>query len=125
LITAVFTFNAIILSLNSIIGDAGKLVALIFLVVQISAVGGAFPLSTQPHFYQAISPYLPMTNIVFGLRAAMFGSFNGDWQRYVLCMLPWFFISLVLGLVASKRFNYVDDDKYGQDLDISFMKHEK
>ena len=65
------------------------------------------------------------TNIVFGLRAAMFGSFNGDWPRYVLCMLPWFLISLILGLVASKRFNYVDDDKYGPALDVSFMKHNK
>jgi hypothetical protein len=55
----------------------------------------------------------------------MFGSFDGDWMRYVLCMLPWFFISLILGLAASRRFNYVDDDEYGPALDMSFMKHKK
>lgn len=125
LITAVFSFNAIILSLNSLIGDAGKLVSLLFLVVQISAVGGAFPLATQPHFYRAISPYLPMTNVVFGLRAAMFGSFDGNWLIHIYCMLPWLCISMALGLLASRRFNYVDDDKYGPALDMSFMKHNK
>jgi putative membrane protein len=125
LIMAVLTTSGFILSLISLIGDAGKLVCLIFLVIQISAVGGAFPLATQPHFYQLISPYLPMTNIVFGLRAAMFGSFDGNWQIHVLSMLPWLCISLTLGLVASRRFNYVDDDQYGPALDMSFIKHNK
>lgn len=125
LIAAVMTTSGFILSLNSLIGDAGKLVCLIFLVVQISAVGGAFPLATQPHFYQVISPYLPITNIVLGLRAAMFGSFDGNWLRYVLCMLPWLIISLTLSLIASRRFNYVDDEDYGPALDMSFIKPNK
>lgn len=122
LIMGVFTTCSFILSLNSLIGDAGKLVCLIFLVIQISAVGGAFPLSTQPHFYQAISPFLPMTNIVFGLRAAMFGSFDGNWQIHILSMLPWLCISIAIGLVASRRFNYVDDEDYGPALDMSFVR---
>jgi putative membrane protein len=118
LLAGALAFNALILSLNSLLGAAGKLLALVLLVVQISVVGGAYPADVEPPLYQAISPWLPMTHVVFGLRAAMFGSFDGNWARHVFAILPWFFIGLGLGLLAAGRFDYVDDDQYGPAADL-------
>ena len=120
LAAAVFTFSAIILSLVRLIGDAGKLLAVLFLVVQIASAGGAYPIETSPSFYRAISPWLPMTHVVEGLRAAMFGSYGGDWTRSLTPLIPWAAIALGASFLSTKRFRYVDDADYGPALDLSF-----
>jgi YhgE/Pip-like protein len=122
LLSAVFTYSTIILSLVRLIGDAGKLLSVLFLVVQIASAGGAYPIQLSPRFYQAVSPFLPLTHVVRGLRAAMFGSYNGDWTRTLLCMLPWVIISLCISLFSTRRFRYVEDSEYGPALDLSFKK---
>lgn len=122
LFVTVITYSSIILSLVRIIGDAGKLLSVLFLVVQISSAGGAYPIELSPFFYRALSPYLPLTHVVHGLRAAMFGSYNGEWARCMLPMLPWIVISMALSVISSKRFKYVEDGDYGPALDLSFRK---
>ncbi len=124
LLFSVFTYTAIILSLNSVLGDAGKLICIVFLIIQLAAAGGIYPINLEPHIYQAISPYLPLTNAMEGLRAAMFGSFGGDWLRYVLRMLPWIFIGLGFSFFAVRRFKYVKDDEYGPAVDLPFTNKE-
>ncbi len=120
LLIAALTYSAIILSLVRLIGDAGKLLSVFFLVVQISSAGGAYPIELSPRFYQVISPWLPLTHVVGGIRAAMFGSYNGEWVNCVYFLLPWIFISLCLSLLSTRRFRYVEDGEYGPALDLSF-----
>lgn len=122
LLAAAFTFGAIIFALNSLLGDAGKLLALILLIVQISVVGGAYPIHVEPPIYQALSPWLPMSSVVFGLRAAMFGSFDGDWPRFVLALLPWFLMGLTAGLLTAGGFSYVGEERYGPAMDLNFAR---
>jgi len=43
------------------LGDVGKFLAVLLLVLQLSACGGTFPIETEPTFFQAIYPYMPMT----------------------------------------------------------------
>ena len=69
-----------------------------------------------------ISPYLPLTNVVEGLRASMFGSYDGNWMKYMLYMLPWAIIGFALNLIAARRFDYVEDAEYGPAVDLSFLK---
>lgn len=118
LLLAVATYTAIILSLVRCVGDAGKLLAVLLLVVQIASSGGAYPIETSPAFYRAVSPYLPMTHVVDGLRAAIFGSYNGGWAVSLLFLLPWIAVSLCISFLSSKRFRYVDDADYGPALDL-------
>lgn len=120
LLAAVLTYSTIILSLVRLIGDAGKLLAVLFLVMQIASASGSYPIELSPLFYRAISPYLPMTHVVGGLRASMFGSFDGEWARCMLFMLPWILVSLCLSFVSTRRFRYVDDSEYAPALDLSF-----
>ena len=75
-------------------GDTGKALAMLLLALQISASGGVVPIELSGDFYAAISPWLPMTWMVQGLKAAMFGAFEGNW------MLP-LMLTLLLGVVSA------------------------
>ena len=48
-------------SVRSLIGDAGKFVALIILVLQLAASGGTFPVETIASGFRWLNPLLPMT----------------------------------------------------------------
>ena len=74
-----FTFMLVILALVRVFGDAGKAVALILLVLQLSAAGGVMPVELTNDFYRAISPWLPFTWSIKAVRASAFGALGGDW----------------------------------------------
>jgi len=52
---------------------AGKFVAIVLLMLQLTSSGGTFPMQTVPRFFQLINPWLPMTYVVSGLRQAISG----------------------------------------------------
>jgi putative membrane protein len=120
LLIGAVTYDSIIYALIRLLGDAGKLLAVVFLVLQLAAAGGPYPIELSPPFYQTISPYLPLSQVVRGLRASMFGSFNGDWSGCLLHMAPWFIAGIFLSHLAVDRFRYVDDTEYGSALDRTF-----
>lgn len=70
-------FLAIIMFLFFNFQDVGKFLALVFLVMQLAACGGTFPIQTEPGIYQAIYPFMPMTYSVDLLRES-FVSINSS-----------------------------------------------
>jgi putative membrane protein len=54
-------------------GGIGRLLALILLVFMLTSGGGAYAVETAPPFFQAISPYSPLTYVVAGLRTLIAG----------------------------------------------------
>lgn len=66
LVAAVYA--AILQLLNAALGSAGRLVALVLLMLQLTSSAGTYPIETSPPFFQAISPFLPMTYVVRGIR---------------------------------------------------------
>lgn len=54
------SFLSIILFLFINFKDVGKFLAVVLLVLQLAASGGTFPVETEPAFYQAIYPFMPM-----------------------------------------------------------------
>lgn len=71
-LTAV-VFAAIMQFLMATFGFPGKFVAIILLMLQLTACAGTFPIQTTPPFFQAINPYMPMTYVVSGMRQIMTG----------------------------------------------------
>ena len=61
-------FLAIIMFLFFNFKDIGKFLALVFLVLQLASCGGTFPIETEPAFYKAVYPFMPMTYSVDLLR---------------------------------------------------------
>lgn len=66
-------YTAILQWLNASFGPVGKFFAIIFLMLQLTAASGTFPTVLQDTFFQSLHPFMPMTYIVAGLRAAMNG----------------------------------------------------
>ncbi len=58
---------------NLMFGISGRGVAIIFLILQLCACGGTFPVELISDFFETISPYMPFTYSVQALKEIMFG----------------------------------------------------
>jgi putative membrane protein len=72
-LVAALAFTTILQLLSAAFGTAGKFVAVVLLMLQLTSSAGTFPLETVPRFFQVINPFLPMTYVVTGLRQAISG----------------------------------------------------
>lgn len=70
-IVTAFCFAALVLLLIVAFGEAGRLLGIILLTLQLTSCAGTFPIEMQPDFFRAISPYLPMTYAVAAMKAAV------------------------------------------------------
>ena len=81
---AALTFVFIVFALAKALGDAGKGIAMFLLAIQLSSSGGIVPLELSGGLFAQISPWLPLTWVVRGIKASMFGAYGGAWQQPVL-----------------------------------------
>ena len=116
-VTASVTFLLVVCALTRVLGDAGKALAMIFLAVQLSSSGGVLPVELSGSFFANMSPWLPITWVVQGLKASMFGAYDGAWQT------PWHMVLAAGGVaalsaVALGRWRYLPRHKLRPALDL-------
>ncbi|PGT59896.1 YhgE/Pip domain-containing protein [Bacillus thuringiensis] len=93
-------FIALIQCLVTAFGDAGRFIAIITLIMQLTTSAGTFPLELIPKFLQPFHAWLPMTYSVSGLKAVVSsGDFDFMWQNIGMLMI--FIVVLSLGTIAS------------------------
>ncbi|ARO17036.1 TPA: YhgE/Pip family protein [Bacillus tropicus] len=93
-------FIVLIQCLVTAFGDAGRFIAIITLIIQLTTSAGTFPLELIPKFLQPFNAWLPMTYSVSGLKAVVSsGDFNFMWQNIGILMI--FIVVLSLGTIAS------------------------
>ncbi|PES75710.1 phage infection protein [Bacillus anthracis] len=93
-------FIALIQCLVTAFGDAGRFIAIITLIIQLTTSAGTFPLELIPKFLQPFNAWLPMTYSVSGLKAVVSsGDFDFMWQNIGILMI--FIVVLSLGTIAS------------------------
>ncbi|EHS7140037.1 YhgE/Pip domain-containing protein [Staphylococcus pseudintermedius] len=66
-------FTTIVYTLVSVLGNPGKALAIVLLVLQIAGGGGTFPIEVTPQFFQSIHPFLPFSYSIDALREAVGG----------------------------------------------------
>ena len=76
----------------------GRFLALVLIVLQLSAAGGTYPIETAPQFLQDLHGWLPMTHVVTGLRSLIAGG-AFDTSGVLLPLAMWLLLALV-GLVS-------------------------
>ncbi len=86
-------FMILMYSLVSALGDVGKAIAIVLLVIQISGTGGIYPVEIMQPIFQILNPYLPMTYAITLIREAQLGLV---WSNY----WPALIILLVIGIVT-------------------------
>jgi putative membrane protein len=99
LLSAVFTsltFLALIQMLVTILGDPGRFVAIIILILQLTTSAGTFPLELIPSALQPISALLPMTYSVAAFKAVISsGDFAFMWQN-IFILLSYFVVFIAI-----------------------------
>lgn len=66
-------FIAIMQCLIYLFSDAGRLGATVFLLLQLTSCGGTFSVELVPPFFQKVSPFMPFTYAITGLREIISG----------------------------------------------------
>ncbi|KMN46990.1 YhgE/Pip domain-containing protein [Bacillus sp. LK2] len=93
-------FISLIQCLVTAFGDAGRFIAILTLIMQLTTSAGTFPLELIPKFLQHFNAWLPMTYSVSGFKAVVSsGDFNFMWQNIGILMI--FIVLLSLGTIAS------------------------
>ncbi|NLB46379.1 MAG: YhgE/Pip domain-containing protein [Microbacteriaceae bacterium] len=100
LTSLVFTF--VIYTLVVSFSDAGKALAVFVLVIQVAGAGGAYPLPLLPQWFQNVSPFLPATHSIDAIRAALAGTYHGDYWIAIGWLLAFIVPALLLALVLRK-----------------------
>lgn len=76
------TFITLIQLLVTVLGDPGRFIAIIILILQLTTSAGTFPLELIPGPLQIFSSFLPMTYSVQGFKAVISsGDFSFMWQN--------------------------------------------
>lgn len=81
----------------------GRLLAIILLIVQLASANGTYPVATSPAFYRAVSPWLPMTHVVTGLRQAITGDLGAPFWTAVLFLALGCLACLVVSMIGAAR----------------------
>lgn len=95
-------FAFIIYTLVVSFANLGKAVGVVLLIVQVTSGGGSFPLPMLPHFFQALSPYVPATHAINAMRAAMMGVYQNDFWIEIGTLLLFVIPFALVGLFLSK-----------------------
>ncbi|WP_018298064.1 YhgE/Pip domain-containing protein [Corynebacterium lubricantis] len=96
---ASLVFMLIVYTLVFSFGNAGKAVAVVLLVLQISAAGGSYPLELLPQWFQNLSPWLPATHSIAAMRSAIAGTYEGDFWISLGWLALFILPTLLLGVV--------------------------
>lgn len=96
-------FAAVHQALVALFGAIGRLLGLILLVLQLTSAGGTYPVATSPGFFQAISPFMPMTYAVRGLRVLTAGGDGAITAESVLALVVTTCLALLVTIYASHR----------------------
>jgi putative membrane protein len=83
IVSAGLAFLCLISALTCFMGDAGKALAMVLLALQMTSSGGVMPVELSGSFFATLSPWLPITWLAHGLKASLFGAFEGTW------LVPW------------------------------------
>ncbi|MDF2505350.1 YhgE/Pip domain-containing protein [Clostridium sp.] len=67
------TFSIIVYTLVSVLGNVGKAIAIILLIVQVAGSGGTYPIQVDPLIFRIVQPMLPFTYSIGGFRESIGG----------------------------------------------------
>ncbi len=93
------TFITLIQFLVTVFADAGRFVAILILILQLTTSAGTFPLELIPDFLQHFNAFLPMTYTVQGFKAVVSsGDFDFMWHNFMILFL--YVLCFALGTIA-------------------------
>jgi len=71
-------FSIITFTLLSTLGNVGKALSIIYLILQVAGSGGSYPIQTAPTIFRILQPLFPFTYTLSGMREAIAGPLSGS-----------------------------------------------
>lgn len=109
-----FSFMMIVYVLVALFGNLGKGIAIIILVLSISAGAGNFPIEMSGPFFRAINPYIPFTHAVNLLRESVGGIYWPSAIKAIVILISVTIVFFVGGLLcypkADKLFSHLNTE---------------
>ncbi|MBL0386188.1 YhgE/Pip domain-containing protein [Tumebacillus sp. ITR2] len=88
---------------------AGRFLAILILILQLTSSAGTFPIELVPNFFKAIHPYLPMSYGIEGLRAIIATGDQALVQKDMLILAGITVVVLILHILTTRRTLKVSD----------------
>ena len=98
-------FIIIIYTLVSLLGNIGKALAVILLVLQVAGSGGTFPVEVMPRFFRVLNPLLPFTYSISAMREAVAGIVKVNLISDLSKLFIFMFVFLLLGVLLKGTIN--------------------
>ncbi len=117
-------FLSIITFLIFVLGDVGKFLAIVFLVLQLASCGGTFPIETEPTLYKIIYPFMPMTYSVDLLRES-FVNINSNFLTKDILILVLIFITFTLLVVIREIYKTKKEKRVKENVNQDKVKEVK
>ena len=99
----IFTF--ILYSMCSVLGNVGKVLGIVLLVLQIGGSGGTFPIQLTPKFFQIINPFLPFTYAISFAREAIGGVVQSVLIKDIVVLSIYGIIFIIISIFLKKPIN--------------------
>lgn len=110
-----FVFIAIIQCLVFLLGQVGRLLSIVLLILQLTACAGTFPLEVVPNFFKVLNPFMPFTYCVSALRETISGMDYSVLSMDFIVLAVILVVSLAISILfkgnADKVQNIIQDRK--------------
>ncbi len=107
------TFISIMQFLIVHLGEVGKFLAILFLILQLTSCGGTFPMELVPKFFNVLYDFMPMTYSVNVFKEVISGIDYGYLTRNVFILGAIMIVFLVVSFIISKKTGLTKDDEEG------------
>lgn len=91
------TFSIIIYTCVALLGNIGKALAIVLMIVQLAGSGGTYPIQVDPMIFRVLQPFFPFTYAVGGFREAIAGPLVSSVVLDLLVLIVMAVIFIVIG----------------------------
>lgn len=91
------TFSIITYTLVSTLGNIGKALSIIYMILQLAGSGGTYPIQVDPKIFRILQPLFPFTYSVGGFREAIAGPLASSVVLDFVALFLFSFVFLLVG----------------------------
>ncbi len=102
-------FTIIMYTLTISIGDVGKAVAVVLLVIQVAGSGGTFPIEMTPQFFQNMASLMPFTYAMTAMRECIGGLYEDTYMISLGYLAIYAAAFIVIGIFLRKPIIRLND----------------
>ena len=110
-----YVFIAIIQCMVFLLGQVGRLISIVLLILQLTSCAGTFPIEVVPGLFKVLNPFMPFTYAVSGLREVISGVDYGVFAKDVMVLaaisVVFLFISISMKGHADKAMKLIQEKK--------------